>query len=166
MSCCVGQANGAQTNPTRATYPTRVVPLTFLFPVNKSLWVVQILLAIAFGMAGAMKLFMPIEGLTAQMGWPGEVPSLLVRFIGLAELAGALGLILPSALRIRPSLTPLAAAGLVIVMVLAAGFHVVQAEAPMALPSLILGALAAFVAWGRSKKAAEPEASAKIYQKA
>ena len=78
--------------------------------MNKILWVVQILLALAFVMAGAMKLFTPIADLAAQMGWPDESSALLVRFIGLAEVCGALGLILPSALRIRPSLTPLAAA--------------------------------------------------------
>lgn len=121
--------------------------------VNKTLWAIQILLALAFGMAGAMKLFMPIADLAAQMGWPGEMSPLLVRFIGLSELAGALGLVLPFALRIRPSLTPLAAAGLVVVMLLAAGFHLTRGEGAMILPNLVLGALAAFVAWGRSKKA-------------
>lgn len=152
MGRCVGLPSGAWVNPTRATYPTRVVSPTIPHIVNKTLWAAQVLLALAFGMAGAVKLFTPIEGLAAQMGWPGDVSPLLVRFIGLSELAGALGLILPSALRIRPALTPLAATGLVVVMVLAAGFHVIQGEAPMALPSLVLGTLAAFVAWGRSKK--------------
>ena len=121
--------------------------------MNKILWIVQVLLALAFAMAGAMKLFTPIADLAAQMGWPGESPALLVRFIGLAELSGALGLILPSALRIRPSLTPLAAAGLVVVMGLAAGFHLVRGEMAALGAPLVLGALAAFVAWGRSKKA-------------
>ncbi len=121
--------------------------------VNKSLWAVQVLLALAFGMAGAFKLFQPIADLAAQMGWPGETSPLVIRFIGLSELAGALGLILPGVLRIRPSLTQLAASGLVVVMVLALGFHLVRGEIAEALPSLVLGALAAFVAWGRSQKA-------------
>jgi len=121
-----------------------------------ALWVAQGLLAAAFGMAGAMKLATPITALAAQMGWPGDVPAALVRLIGAAELAGALGLVLPSALRIRPVLTPLAAAGLVAVMVLAAGFHLTRGEASMLPANLILGVLAAFVAWGRYRKAPIP----------
>ena len=113
----------------------------------------QLLLAAAFGMAGVMKSTMPMADLTAAMGWPGDVPPTLVRFIGASELAGALGLVLPSATRIRPLLTPLAAIGLVIVMVLAALFHVSRGEA-FALPvNIVLGGLAAFVAWGRLRRA-------------
>src|SRR5437899_1748018 len=67
------------------------------------LWIVQGLLALVFLFAGGMKLVLPIEELTAQLPLPG----LFVRFIGLAETLGALGLILPGLLRIRPSLTPL-----------------------------------------------------------
>ena len=119
--------------------------------MNKSLWVVQALLALAFGAAGVMKLFLPIPDLAAQLGWPGDVPSPLVRFIGLAELSAAVGLVLPSALRVRPSLTPLAAAGLVAVMVLAAGFHLSRGEASLTPINVGLGALAAFVAWGRTR---------------
>ena len=121
--------------------------------MNISLWIVQILLAVMFGMSGGMKLMTPIDALAQQLGWPGAVPELLVRFIGLSEVAGALGLILPSLTRIRPSLTALAAAGLVVVMVLAAAFHLTRGEI-QALPiNLMLGGLAAFVAWGRTKKA-------------
>jgi putative oxidoreductase len=78
----------------------------------------------------------------------------MVRFIGACELAGAVGLILPAATRIRPMLTPLAASGLVVVMLLAMAFHISRGEAAQALPiNLTLGALAAFVAWGRFRKA-------------
>lgn len=120
--------------------------------IHIALWIVQGLLAAAFGFAGVLKLTAPIPELAAQMGWPGDIPGLLVRFIGLSELAAALGLVLPAALRIRPMLTPLAAAGLVVVMTLAAGFHGMRGE-PEALPiNLALGALAAFVAWGRFRK--------------
>lgn len=118
-----------------------------------TLWILQVLLAFAFGMAGFMKLTAPIAELAKQMPWTTEVPAGLVRFIGGAELAGALGLILPMLTRIRPSLTGLAASGLTLVMVLAAGFHLIRGEAPMAVPSVVLGALACLVAWGRAKKA-------------
>lgn len=119
---------------------------------NIALWIVQILLAALFGMAGFMKLTAPIADLVAGgMDWAGDV-SWLVRFIGLAELAAAIGLIFPAALRIRPSLTPLAAAGLVVVMILAAVFHGVRAEFGAIPMNLLLGALAAFVVWGRYRK--------------
>ncbi|HLA64294.1 MAG TPA: DoxX family protein [Rhodothermales bacterium] len=123
---------------------------------NVALWTVQIVLALMFGMAGVMKATQPIADLAAQMGWPGAIPPWLVRFIGASEFTAALGLILPSALRIRPVLTPLAAAGLVVVMVLALGFHASRGEF-FAFPiNAGLGALAVFVAWGRSRKAPIP----------
>jgi putative oxidoreductase len=132
-----------------AVAPTASTPKAW----NISLWVVQVLLAFAFGMAGVMKTTTPIAELAAKMVWPGVVPEAMVRFIGVSEFAGALGLVLPAATRIKPSLTALAGAALALVMVLAAGFHVMRAEW-FALPiNLTLGALAAFVAWGRFKKA-------------
>jgi putative oxidoreductase len=79
------------------------------------------------------------------------VPVALLRFIGISEALGAVGLILPSALRILPKLTPLAAVGLATVMALAIPFHASRGELLQALPAnVILGSLAAFVAWGRT----------------
>ena len=118
-----------------------------------ALWAVQALLAAAFGMAGVMKSFTPIAQLAPNLPWVTQVPEWLVRFIGASELAGALGLVLPSLTRVKPVLTVAAAAGLVVVMVLAAGFHVMQGEPQLMAPSVVLGALAAFVAWGRAKAA-------------
>jgi putative oxidoreductase len=92
-----------------------------------ALWIAQVLLALAFGMAGAMKTFTPIDELVKNMPWVSSAP-LLPRFIGLAELCGALGMVLPSVTRIRPVLTPLAALGLLIIMVLATGMHIVRGE--------------------------------------
>jgi uncharacterized membrane protein len=117
------------------------------------LWLVQALLAFAFAGAGAMKLFTPMAELLAQMAWVSAVPEAMVRFIGAAELAGAIGLILPALTRIKPGLTALAAAGLTVVMLAAAPFHLSRGEVGAIVPNLILGALAAFVAWGRFKKA-------------
>lgn len=116
------------------------------------LWILQVLLALSFGMAGFMKLTMPIAELSKQLPWTAEVSEALVRFIGASELAGALGLILPALTRIRPSLTIAAALGLVLVMILAAGFHLMRGETAGMVPSLVLGLLAGVVAWGRSKK--------------
>jgi putative oxidoreductase len=121
--------------------------------INVTLWIVQLLLAVAFGMAGIMKSTQPIAELTAAMGWPGDLPPVVVRFIGASELAAALGLVLPSATRIRPLLTPLAAMGLVIVMLLAALFHISRGEWGALPVNVVLGGLAAFVAWGRLRKA-------------
>src|ERR1039457_3892304 len=81
--------------------------------MNYALWIVQGLLALLFLFSGGMKLVLPIEAMTKQMPLPG----LFLRFIGVAEVLGAIGLILPGLLRIRRSLTPLAAAGLVIIMI-------------------------------------------------
>ncbi|WP_339810764.1 DoxX family protein [uncultured Imperialibacter sp.] len=117
------------------------------------LWVVQVVLALAFGMAGFMKLTAPIPDLAAQMVWPGDIPAALVRFIGASELAAALGLILPALTRIKPILTAYAGWGLVIVMLLAALFHSSRGEYSGIAFNLVFMALAFFVGWGRSKKA-------------
>ncbi|WP_407741391.1 DoxX family protein [Hyalangium sp.] len=118
-----------------------------------ALWVVQVLLALSFIGAGFMKLTVPLEELGKQMAWVTATPGPLVHFIGLAEIAGALGLILPAATRIKPFLTGLAGVGLATVMVLALGMHISRGEFPMIGGPVVLGALAAFVAWGRLKKA-------------
>lgn len=114
-------------------------------------WILQAILAVAFLAAGGMKLFVPIETLEAQMGFVSDTPNILVRFIGFAEITGALGLILPAALRIKPWLTPLAAVGLGVVMILAVGLHVSRGEwMEMGAPAVLL-ALLAVVAYGRAK---------------
>lgn len=117
------------------------------------LWAVQILLALGFGSAGVMKLFMPIADLGAQLNWVTVTPEWLVRFIGFAELAGALGMILPGATRVLPWLTPLAAAGFAVIQVLAIGTHASLGETAMSLPiNLVLLGLSLFVLWGRWRK--------------
>jgi DoxX-like family len=110
-----------------------------------ALWIVQGLLALLFLFAGGMKLVLPLEVLTEQMPLPG----LFVRFIGVAEVLGAIGLILPGLLRIRPGLTPLAAAGLVIIMIGATGLGLSVGDVAMTLIPLVVALLAAFVAYGR-----------------
>ena len=117
--------------------------------LNIGLWIVQLGLAALFGLAGTLKATLPVAELHQNLPWTPDLPLTLVRLIGTAELAGVLGLILPAATRIRPVLTPLAAAGLLTVMVLAAGFHLSRGEASAIGMTLLLGALAALVAWGR-----------------
>ena len=113
--------------------------------MTRALWIVQGLLALLFLWAGGTKLVLPLEKLTG----PIPLPGLFLRFIGMAEVLGAIGLILPGLLRIRPGLTPLAAAGLVLIMIGAtvvtlAGGDIATAPIPLA-----AGLLSAFVAYGR-----------------
>lgn len=118
-----------------------------------ALTISQVLLAAMFTMVGMLKTFQPIDVLGASLPWVLAAPAALVRFIGISELAAGVGLVLPGLLRIKPVLVPLAAAGLVVVMVLAAGFHVIRGEFGAVPMNLVVGGLAAFVAWGRLKKA-------------
>jgi uncharacterized membrane protein YphA (DoxX/SURF4 family) len=113
--------------------------------MNVVLWIIQVLLALLFLFAGGTKLILPIEEMTKQLPMPG----LFLRFIGVCEVLGALGLILPGLLRIRPGLTPLAAAGLVIIMIGATVLTLPSDNVGSALMSLAAGILAAFVAFGR-----------------
>lgn len=114
-----------------------------------ALWIVQGLLALLFLFAGVVKFIMPIEEMTKEIQMPGA----FLRFIGAVEILGALGLILPSLLRIRPGLTPLAAAGLVIVMIGATVISLMIGSVVTALMPFVVGLLAAFVAYGRWKLA-------------
>jgi len=115
--------------------------------VNIILWIIQVLLAAVFLFAGGAKFMMPVAEMQAQM--PVVLPGLFLHFIGACEVLGALGLVLPGLLRIRPGLTPLAAAGLVIIMVGAVGFTLMTPAPAQALFPLVVGLLAAFVAYAR-----------------
>ena len=116
-----------------------------------TLWVVQLLLAAVFVLVGYTHAAAPIEVAIQRAPWVASLPVSLVRFIGVAELAGAIGLLLPAATRIRPMLTPLAAAGLATMMVLAVPFHQLRGEASAVVINVVLGSLAVFVALGRAR---------------
>ena len=117
--------------------------------MNRALWIVQGLLSPLFLFAGGVKLAMPLDEMVAQSGLPG--PFLI--FIAVAEVLGGLGLILPMALKIRPSLTPLAATGLVIIMIGATVLSAVTMDLASAIFPFVVGILAALVAYGRSRPA-------------
>jgi uncharacterized membrane protein YphA (DoxX/SURF4 family) len=121
--------------------------------IRVGLWSAQVLLALAFVASGLMKITTPIEQLQAQMPWTTGAMGSLVRFIGVAELLGGIGVVLPAATRIKPQLAVLAALGLATVMVLASITHLTRGEAGMVPVNVVLFAVAAFVAWGRSKRA-------------
>jgi uncharacterized membrane protein YphA (DoxX/SURF4 family) len=118
--------------------------------VNVTLWIIASVLAVAFLLAGLMKLAQPKEKLAASgMAWTGDFSAGAVKAIGAVEVFGALGLILPAALGIAPVLTPLAATGLALTMLGAAVVHARRKENQMIGANVVLLVLAAVVAWGR-----------------
>ena len=120
--------------------------------MNIVLWIIQILLALLFLFAGGTKLVLPLEVLKS-MGSPNQVqlPGLLIRFLGVVEVLGALGLILPGVFRIKTYLTPLAAVGLVIIMIGAIVLTIVGDGVAAAIFPFVVGLLCAFVAYGRAR---------------
>ena len=120
--------------------------------MNIVLWIIQILLALLFLFAGGMKLIVPADVLMQQAP-PGstQFPAAFLKFIGLVEVLGGLGLILPGLFRRRPELTPLAAAGLVIVMIGAVVISVRDHGIAAGVVPLVTGLLCALVAYGRWK---------------
>jgi uncharacterized membrane protein YphA (DoxX/SURF4 family) len=115
--------------------------------INVAIWTVQVLLACLFLFAGGAKLVLPIAELTKQVPLPG----LFLRFLGLVEFAGAVGLILPSLLRIRPYLTPLAAGGLIIIMSGATAISMMGGKVTPAIPTFVVGCLAGLVLYARTR---------------
>jgi uncharacterized membrane protein YphA (DoxX/SURF4 family) len=116
---------------------------------NSVLWIVQGFLALVFLSAGAMKLVTPMEELTKDV----DLPGLFVRFLGVAEVLGAVGLIVPRLVKVRPGLTPLAASGLVVIMIGATVLTAANDGVASALFPLFVGLLAAFVVEGRTRPA-------------
>jgi uncharacterized membrane protein YphA (DoxX/SURF4 family) len=117
--------------------------------MNVFLWIVQIGLAAAFVLAGVMKATQPKEKLASNLPWVEDFSAGTVRLIGVAELLGGIGLILPAATGIAPILTPIAATCLAVVMVLAAITHIRRKEPSGVAVNAVLLLLCAFVAWGR-----------------
>jgi uncharacterized membrane protein YphA (DoxX/SURF4 family) len=111
-----------------------------------ALWILQILLGLLFLFSGSMKFVMSVAEMTKDMP---SMPGWFLHFIGAMEILGGFGLILPSLLRIRPGLTPLAAAGLVIIMIGATVITLGTMGVGVAMLPLIVGILCAFVAYGR-----------------
>lgn len=118
--------------------------------MNIALWIIQILLALLYLFAGGTKLVLSLEQMRA-MGSPNQIllPGLLLKFIGVCEVLGALGLVLPGLFRVRSDLTPLAAAGLVIIMIGATVITFAGDGVGPAIFPLVVGLLAAFVAYAR-----------------
>lgn len=118
-----------------------------------TLWIAQGLLAAMFIMAGFMKALQPVDALLESLPWVASTPLGLVRFIGVSELLGGIGLLLPAILRIKPFLTIWAALGIGAIMLLAAIFHGSRGEFEAIGFNVFMLAIALFIVWGRSKKA-------------
>ena len=122
--------------------------------MNRALWVIQGLLALLFLFTGGSKQFVTAESLAAQ----NSVPLLLYRFVGVTEILGAFGLILPGLLHIRPGLTPLAVTGLTFITISATVITIANGQSLLALPPLIVALLCAFVAYRRWRPAEQRDA--------
>jgi putative oxidoreductase len=120
--------------------------------LNITLWISQSLIALTLIWAAYAKLLQPIEETAKMLPWAAENPGLL-KFTGCIDLLGGLGIILPAAFRIQPKLTIFAAYGTIVLMIAASAFHISRGEASLIGMNIFFLILAAFVAWGRTKKA-------------
>ena len=121
--------------------------------LNVSLWLVQALLAASFIWAASMKLFQSPDKLAAMWPWTGQVSQWLVKGTGIIDLLGGLGIVLPSLLRIKPVLTPITGICIILLMICATAFHVSRGETSVIGANICFAIMAAFIAWGRYKKA-------------
>lgn len=117
--------------------------------MNTVLWVLQWVLAAAFLVSGTMKLARPKEQLASQMGWVNDFSDPVVKLIGALEILAAIGLVVPALTGIAVILTPLAAVGLVLLMIGAIATHARRKEFPIATANAVLLLIAAVIAWGR-----------------
>jgi uncharacterized membrane protein len=117
--------------------------------MNVFLWILQGLLAAAFLAAGVMKATQPKEKLAPNLPWVNDFPVAAVKLIGVSQIAAALGLVLPALTGIAVVLTPLAAVGLGLIMVLAAVYHIRKGEYSSIVVNAVILLIAAVIAWGR-----------------
>jgi len=120
--------------------------------LNITLWIAQILLSASMLWASAMKLFQPVEKLAAMWPWAGQVSPILVKFTGIVDLLGALGLILPALIH-KPKLISFTAMAIIVLMICASIFHIARGEASVIGVNVVFAGLAVFIAWGRFTKA-------------
>jgi putative oxidoreductase len=119
--------------------------------MHKATWVVQVILGVYFIAIGVVHLVVP-DGLPQAMGWMHDLPAWAHYLSGIMEILGGLGLVLPGLTGIRPQLTLLAASGLAVVMVLAAGWHASRGEVQNVVTNIVVLAVLAFVAYVRWRK--------------
>ena len=134
----------------RSSTPTSVPPSHRI--LNVALWVTQAFVAASFVGAAGMKLGMPIAQLSGIWPWTGELSPAVVRLLGAIDLAGGLGVLLPSMTRIRPRLAVLAAACCIVLQVCAMAFHGSRGEWNATPVNVVFIACCAFMAWGRGTR--------------
>ena len=121
--------------------------------MNNTLWTMQVLWGVFFSLNGFGKILWYKPDLWNQalheVPWLSALPQDLAVFIGICEFLGGVGLILPAMTGVKPKLTPIAAIGLTLVMILAGIFHIVRGEYIFLLVNVLLGGVAAFIAYGR-----------------
>ena len=115
------------------------------------LWIAQILLSLCLSWAGIVKLFQPVEQLKMMWPWTGEVSQVFVKLIGIIDLLGALGLLIPPLFRFKPVLTPIAAIGIILLMITASIFHICRGESSQIGFNIVVAVISAFVVYGRLK---------------
>lgn len=120
--------------------------------MNIGLWVAQGLISLILIWAGYTKLFQPIEETAKMLPWALDNPGLL-KFTGIIDLLGGIGIVLPAALKIQPKLTVFAAYGTIVLMIAASVFHISRGEASLIGMNIFFMIVAGFIAWGRTKKA-------------
>jgi DoxX-like family len=118
-----------------------------------ALWAAQLLLAAAYGLFGSMKATQPLDQLAMMMTWIPDFPAVFVRTLGVVEVLGAVGLILPSLTRIQPRLTVIATLCILVHQFCAVALHASKGEFGVLGLNFVLIALAAFIFWGRRSKA-------------
>jgi hypothetical protein len=118
-----------------------------------ALWIAQLLLAAAYGLFGSMKATQPLDQISIMMKWIPDFPPLFVRTLGIVEVLGAIGIILPSLFRIQPRLTVIAALCILVHQFCAVALHASKGEFDVLGLNVVLIALAAFIFWGRRTKA-------------
>lgn len=118
---------------------------------NVLLWIAQILISTSLLWAACIKLFQPIEQLEIMWPWTGDIPSGFVRLTGVIDLLGALGVILPSVFRFKPILAPIAAIGIILLMIAASIFHISRGEGSQIGFNIVFALIAAFISYGRLK---------------
>jgi putative oxidoreductase len=116
-----------------------------------ALWIAQGLISLTLVWGAYAKLLQPLEDTAKMLPWALDNPGLL-KFTGIIDLLGGLGIILPAALRIQPKLTVFAAYGIIALMVLGSIFHISRGEAPLIGMNIFIILIAVFIAWGRTKK--------------
>ncbi|TPQ25733.1 DoxX family protein [Methylomonas sp. HW2-6] len=131
---------------------TTVIPQPAGKLMNVTLWGAQVLLALVYIAAGSMKVTQPIAELAVSIPWTGVTPESFVRVIGLIDLAGGIGILVPALTRIKPGLTVWAATGCSTLQICAMLFHLSRGEFAVLPINLVLLSLSLFVLWGRKNE--------------